>query len=211
MVVDFSGEHRALSWALLGGGVTCTRGVACCEVRNAELGLDVDARDVLRDKLRAIDRPEHVGLLTSAPVAEFGQASARHQGTKADAVATVGLSNAMRIGQSPGSGAVGTINIVCWVNQALTPEAQLEALSLMVEARTTKVCDARLELADGLATGTGTDCVVMLAPALSQPGQQYAGKHTALGSVVGRAVMDALEAPLQLALQRAKQPRVGKP
>ncbi|MGB3417794.1 MAG: adenosylcobinamide amidohydrolase, partial [Mesorhizobium sp.] len=41
------------------------------------------------------------------------------------------------------------------------------------------------------ATGTGTDCIVVAAPA-GEPGEAFAGLHTAVGAAIGRAVHDAI-------------------
>ena len=78
--------------------------------------------------------------------------------------------------------------------RAAVPEAQLEALALAAEARTLAVREAGIaSTRTGLpASGTGTDCIVIAAP--DAPHDQcaaYAGKHTALGHVIGAAVHDA--------------------
>lgn len=50
---------------------------------------------------------------------------------------------------------------------------------------------AGLQLASGLATGTGTDCVALACV----PGAgRYAGLHTAVGEAVGAAVRQAVTA-----------------
>jgi adenosylcobinamide amidohydrolase len=83
----------------------------------------------------------------------------------------------------------GTINIGLLTNATLTEAAQLEAMSIAVQARTAGVMAAGLELATGLATGTGTDCVALAC----LPGKdRYAGLHTPVGEAVGAAVRDCL-------------------
>jgi adenosylcobinamide amidohydrolase len=42
-----------------------------------------------------------------------------------------------------------------------------------------------------IATGTGTDCIVIAAPELDG-GEKWAGKHTAIGALIGAAVEDAV-------------------
>jgi adenosylcobinamide amidohydrolase len=138
----------------------------------------------------------------------------------------VGLSNAVRVGDSPGPLAgvqVGTINLLCAVSVPLTEAAALEAASIAVEARTAAVLEARhpSRRSGAPATGTGTDCVVLAwpdtvyygtpkgfrtsrdgAPAGNPPAPHatiaapavFAGKHTALGHVIGRAVGDSVRA-----------------
>jgi adenosylcobinamide amidohydrolase len=52
----------------------------------------------------------------------------------------------------------------------------------------------RSRRSEGIATGTGTDCVAVLAGAAQ--GVVYAGKHTAIGHVIGDAVFRATEAAI---------------
>ncbi len=104
---------------------------------------------------------------------------------------TLGLSNAEAVGRRlPWHSAdYGTINLLVATDAGLTEAAQLEALAVAVQARTVGVMAAGLELATGLATGTGTDCVAVACP----PGNsRYAGLHTAAGEAVGAAVRAAV-------------------
>jgi adenosylcobinamide amidohydrolase len=109
-------------------------------------------------------------------------------------VATVGLGNVLRVGAAPTPETVGTINLVCQVSAPLSPLALIEALAIAVEARTAAVLDARIPTppVGESATGTGTDCAVIAAPP-GTPALPYAGKHTAVGSVIGAAVYAAVE------------------
>jgi adenosylcobinamide amidohydrolase len=71
----------------------------------------------------------------------------------------------------------------------LSPAALLEAMSIAVQARTVAVLEVGHVLPSGLATGTGTDCVAVAAPAGDTP---YAGLHTPVGEATGRAVHTAV-------------------
>ena len=105
-----------------------------------------------------------------------------------------GLGNALRAGDPPGPGRVGTINLLCRSSAPLTAEAQLEALALAAEARTLAVREAGVpSTRTGLpASGTGTDCIVIASPRGRAPGGvPYAGKHTAIGHAIGAAVLEA--------------------
>jgi adenosylcobinamide amidohydrolase len=115
-----------------------------------------------------------------------------HGAFSARCIATVGLGNALRAGDPPGRATPGTINLLCRLNLALSPEAQLEALALAAEARTLAVREASVaSTRSGLpASGTGTDCIVIAAPRAGEPAA-YAGKHTAIGHVIGAAVHEA--------------------
>ena len=180
-------EMRVLSWAPHGAGYTDARAILWREVRNADLTPDFDAEGWLSAQMP----PGAVGMLTSRDVGTWHEGFAEVEGITAHCVATVGLSNGESVGRRlPYHTAdYGTINIGLVTNAPLTKAAQLEAMSITVQARTVGVMAAGVALATGLATGTGTDCVALACP----PGDmRYAGLHTAVGEAVGAAVRDCL-------------------
>jgi adenosylcobinamide amidohydrolase len=60
------------------------------------------------------------------------------------------------------------------------------------------------------ASGTGTDCIAIAAPALARA-DRYAGKHTAVGHVIGAAVESAVRRGAeQWLLERADSMRKGR-
>jgi adenosylcobinamide amidohydrolase len=194
LIVRFDRDHEVLSSAIVGGGARRTRIVAWHEVRNDELLPTVDPIQLLKRRLAERGLPASVGLLTSRDVGRHVVAERRMQGVSARVVATVGLGNALRVGDPPGvRGRVGTINILCRVSEPLSPEARIEALSVVAEARTLAVLEGSVKSGrTGLmSTGTGTDCIVIASPPGRRP-TPYAGKHTAVGSVVGSAVLAAI-------------------
>jgi adenosylcobinamide amidohydrolase len=82
-------------------------------------------------------------------------------------VATVGLSNALAAGDPVGRPlARARSTFLCAVAAPLTAEASLEALALAAEARTAAMLEAQVSSrASGrLASGTGTDCIVLAHP-----------------------------------------------
>jgi adenosylcobinamide amidohydrolase len=188
MVVRFPEPRVCWSWAIVNGSCTVSPAVAWYFLQSQEYPELCDARTFLRDKLQAADLSDAVGLLTSRK--RYGQVetTASHSGMRASCVATVGLSNGMRVGDGPTFiPSAGTINLLCEVDARLSDECALEALSIAAEARTAAVIDAT----GATATGTGTDCIV-LAHATSGELHTYAGKHTVIGYVIGRAVYDAV-------------------
>lgn len=185
--MDWGQPLRVLSWAPHGAGYTMAEAILWREVRNADLTPDFDAEGWLSAQMPA----GAVGMLTSRDVGTWHEGFAEVEGVTAHCVATVGLSNGESVGRRlPYHTAdYGTINIGLVTNAALTEAAQLEAMSITVQARTVGVLAAGVELATGLATGTGTDCVALACP----PGDtRYAGLHTAVGEAVGAAVRDCL-------------------
>lgn len=183
---------RAVSWAPVGGGTTTTDRVLWREVRNADLTPDFDALGWFADQM-AGRAPGAVGMMTSRDIGGWREGRAEVEGIRAHAVATVGLSNAEAVGSRlPWHPAdYGTINLLVALDCALTEAAQLEAISIAVQARTAAVMAAGLHLATGLATGTGTDCVVLACDPGTVP---HAGLHTAVGEAVGAAARAAMVA-----------------
>ncbi|MDO9526570.1 MAG: adenosylcobinamide amidohydrolase [Gemmobacter sp.] len=181
---------RVLSWAPVNPGYQITDQILWREVRNADLTPDFDAIRWFADQI-AGQAPGAVGLLTSRDVGTWVEARARVQGITAHAIATVGLSNAESVGtRLPYHPAdYGTINVAVAVDVGLSEIAQLEALSIAVQARTAAVMAGGMTLATGVATGTGTDC---LALACNVGDGCFAGLHTAVGEAVGAATRNAV-------------------
>jgi adenosylcobinamide amidohydrolase len=209
LVVPLGGPHDVLSWAIVNGGRRQASAVVWREVALTELGPDVDPTALLRDALADADLPAAVGLLTARDVRTYEEvARADHdpltgRALRVRCVTTVGLANALAVGDPPAHRAgptVGTINVLCQISTPLSEEALVEALALAAEARTAAMLDARVpSLVSGrMASGTGTDCIVVAAPALDRPGREalppiaYAGKHTALGALIGETVREAV-------------------
>ncbi|KZY44290.1 adenosylcobinamide amidohydrolase, partial [Roseovarius sp. HI0049] len=142
-------------------------------------------------ELAARGAGDAVTFLTSRDIRHFTTATATAGKTEAQAVATVGLSNAERVGHRVDYAGRdwGTINVALRLNRGLTEPALLEAMSVAVQARTAAVMEADMPLGPARATGTGTDCVAIAA--LTGP-VRYAGLHTDIGEAVGRAVHTAV-------------------
>ena len=145
---------------------------------------------LLQGWLLEADLPDAVGMLTSRSLQYVHTAAVTVEGITAEAVATVGLSNALRVGDPPGAMSPGTINLLVRLSAALSLAGSLEALSIAAEARTAAVSAAGWpsRRTDGVATGTGTDCIALATP-LRDTALPWCGKHTAAGSAIGQAVL----------------------
>jgi adenosylcobinamide amidohydrolase len=158
-----------------------------------------------------------VAMMTGAQVARAGQATLRGGGIIVGAWCTAGCSNALRAGDratvglvraaaternKPRSHKPGTINIIVAIDQPLTRSAMAEALQITVEARVIALHDAGVTSvrSGAFATGTGTDCVVVAAPAIRANPIIYCGKHTLPGELIGRAVINSCAAAIARAL-----------
>ena len=196
LTADFDAPRRVLSWSLTRPGFVEARRIIWREVRNADLPEDLDAVEWFRNDLAARGDGKAVAFLTSRNVSHFHEARANIDDVTAHSVATVGLSNAERVGtRRPADDSadihVGTINIAVSIEQGLTDAAFIETLSIATAARTAAMIDHGPSLAVGQATGTGTDCIAIAAYGGVA---RYAGMHTAIGEAVGRTVYDAVAA-----------------
>lgn len=191
LTFDLGQEMPVLSWAVNRPGLVEARRILWREVRNADLPADLDVDGWLNAELQEQGETDSVTLLTSRDIRFFTESHARVGGVAAHAVATVGFSNAERIGHRVDRTGKdwGTINVALQLDAGMAEAALLESMSIVVQARTAAVMDAGLRLSVGVATGTGTDCVAVAAP---RGGQRYAGLHTDIGEAAGRAVYDAV-------------------
>ncbi|WP_211193970.1 adenosylcobinamide amidohydrolase [Pyxidicoccus fallax] len=195
-MVRLGAPHAVLSWAVHKGGRTRASEVVWRQVTEAELGPDVDPALLLSRSLTAKELSGAVGLLTSRDVSRYEDITRAHGEYSARCVATVGLGNALAIGDSPGPlrRSVGTINLLCVLSHPVGEGALVEAVSLATEARTAAMLEARFPSRRSLrpATGTGTDCIVVAAPEAGATPETWVGKHTALGAALGAAVHEAV-------------------
>jgi len=198
LIVEFSEPYHTLSWAILNGGKAQTSEVVWHQVRDKDLGEDVNPYLFIKDRFSQYDNA--VGLLTSANIKDYVDVCKSLDDYSARCIATVGLSNALRTGDPPGTvKSVGTINILVQLSMPLSEQAFIEAMSIATEARTLAILESRTpSIQTSLpATGTGTDCIVIAAP-VSQTVNHYAGKHTAIGSLIGSVVYEAIYSGAQI-------------
>jgi len=188
---DLGAEMQVLSWAVNRPGLVPARRILWREVGNSDLPRDLDVTEWFAAELTRRGSEDAVAFLTSRDVRRYCQATAEVEGISAHAVATVGLSNAERIGSRMdyASRNWGTINVALHLSQGLSHTGLVEAMSIAVQARTAAVMETGITLPTGTATGTGTDCVALAAPIGAT---SYAGLHTATGEVIGRAVYQAV-------------------
>lgn len=197
--VDLGAPHQTVGWTLIGGGRRHAQRVFWHHVSGADLPPEVNAQQLFEDRLRRhAGDTQGVGFLTGCTLAEFVETRRDRGQLWTRCVATVGLRNALRVGDPPGpdASAPATINILLQTSCALTECASLEALSLVAEARTLAMLEGQIASGAGssFATGTGTDCIVVACPlpSSSNSAHTFAGKHTAIGHLIGSCVYDAI-------------------
>lgn len=194
MYISFPTTYRVASWAIINGGLTTADGVTWLEVSNKELEPPTCPTELFTERLQQAHIDNYVGLMTSASLQYQNSLTVQNDNLKVSCTSTVGLSNAMRIGEQTNfNHKVGTINTVCRINQKLSDQALLEGLAMITEAKTAAVLDANIlsYQSSELATETGTDCCVIASP-LTGNAIEYCGKHTVIGQLIGEAVYQCI-------------------
>ncbi len=195
LVARFPKACRVLSWAPLGAGF----GTARCWI-NHQVQLSEASRPPDRT-LRKVARDLGleggvVGQMTGADIRRFQKAALTRKGWTVLAAGTAGFANAVRVGERARheSQEIGTINLLVWVSQPLALSTLLEVLQVAVEARTLAVLKRKIRcgVSGDWATGTGTDGIVIASP-IGRAHKVYAGKHTVLGELVGKAVLSVIQ------------------
>jgi adenosylcobinamide kinase/adenosylcobinamide-phosphate guanylyltransferase len=184
-----------LSWAPLNGGSTkATYWINHQVDPSYQLRRDFPSPSkTLAQVAKKLGLPKSVvGQMTSGDIRKFKKASVTRKGWTVFGIATAGYSNAVRVGEKAGhdSTRVGTINLLVWVSKPVALTTLLEILQVAVEARTLAVIGLKVKssLSGQPATGTGTDCVAIACPS-GKTQRVYAGKHTVLAELTGKAVL----------------------
>jgi len=199
LVVTFPTLYRVLSWAPLGGGLVEARTIVNHQVNTKEyetLKPEVFLRE-LAQQLQ-LDTPI-VGLMTGVLMERVVRRTIEHNGLAIECFATVGLSNALAVGDpATYEEHPGTINIIAIVSHSLSSGALVEAIQIVTEARVHALSTAGVKstISKRLATGTGTDCIAIACP-IGESVYHYCGKHTALGELLGRVANAAIEKGLR--------------
>jgi adenosylcobinamide amidohydrolase len=197
LIVRFGAPQRALGWSMLHPGFSTVREVVWVEVRDSDLGPDIDAHAFLRARLAEAGALSALAFMTSRDIRRHHFRRRRVEGVESACLTTVGLSNGERVGaRKPVRAWTGTINTLVHVSRPLSEGAFVEALSIAVQARTAAILETRPAREEKPVTGTGTDCVVIAAPCDGDP-LSCAGLHTAVGEAIGGAVYDATRAGAQ--------------
>ena len=194
LTLDLGRAMRVISWAPHRGGIVTARHILWREVRNADLSEDFDVFAWLGEECRDRGMEQAVVMLTSRKIATFTVAQAEVDGVQAQAVATVGLSNAERAGPHDGQNPIkhknwGTINIAVILEYGLSDIGLIEAQSIASAARTAAILESGAMAKAGPATGTGTDCNTVAA---LDGTDAFCGLHTAQGKAVAAAVYAAV-------------------
>lgn len=94
----------------------------------------------------------------------------------------------------------GTINTMVFINKELSPGAMVQVVVTATEAKTAVLQELAIHswYSDGLATGTGTDQILVASMCHTGRALTSAGKHSKLGELIGKSVCHALKRTLAL-------------
>lgn len=100
--------------------------------------------------------------------------------------------------QIPPAPSHGTINIMLFISQPLTEAALTRTIMMATEAKSAALQELAVNsrYSDTLATGTGTDQIIVAAQNHEGFRLSWAGKHGKLGELIGLAVKDAVQETL---------------
>jgi adenosylcobinamide hydrolase len=207
--VRFAQPHRALSCAVLNGGLCQASDFLNARVaRHMPNPLEDPAHSLQRlsDQLQC--RGVTVGMMTAASMESLRIASETISNETLAVVVTAGLENARRAGDPAEYrtlGALpaerGTINLCIVTSAQVADETLVEMIAVATEAKVAVMQELGImsPVSGKLATGTGTDAIAVFSGHGSQRAR-FAGKHTLLGERLAVLVMQAVRSSVNAQL-----------
>ncbi len=200
LALGFPSDCRVLSSAVLNGGLAEASSFLNMKVaKQAAPPWHCPAETLARKVAELGLSSATVGMMTAASMQSLAYDSQENGTLRAECWVTAGLSNLRRVGDAADAVPLpGTINICLYVNQPLSDAALAEALIMLTESKVTAIRDAGLlSLLSGLpASGTGTDSHAVFCRKEGEA-QVYCGKHTLIGELIGKAVLNACAMSLE--------------
>jgi adenosylcobinamide hydrolase len=192
LAVDLGAELRAISSAVLGGGIAPVRTWVNLQVPSGYARTDPQVH--LATLATGLPGPV-VGMLTAAPVAEVEEVACG----VARVFATVGLGIPLAAAGDAvplAPGRPGTVNILAVLRVALTDAGLVGAVQTAVEAKAQALAAAGIRAVNAPcpATGTASDALAV-ACLLPEPGaavSSFCGPATPHGADLARAVFEAV-------------------
>lgn len=197
----FGTAFNALSCAVLNGGFQEARHIVnlkvdkdACDDENPEVTLKRYGR-------RQGWQGTTVGMMTAASMNSLRIRHRRIEGIDVMVLITTGLSNARRAGDlaewrtlQPVCLEHGTINIILLSTARFTPSAMVEAIMIATEAKAAALQNSGIisPVSSTIATGTGTDAIIVASPKDGNRRIEFCGKHTLMGETIGQLAIEAI-------------------
>ena len=201
MAVLLPEPFQVSSWAPLGAGFKRATVISNHQIdQNNRVATEAPHRYLSRVMQGlGFDADMAVAMMTAADVSAAAYAEQATGSCTVGAWCTAGCSNALRAGDpaTAEDACVGTINLIVAVNEALSRSALTEAIMIATEARVLAVQEAQITsvVSGRPATGTGTDCIAVASP-IRPRAHRYCGKHTRLGELIGKTVLESCSGAL---------------
>jgi len=147
-----------------------------------------------------LDKSDIAKMATAADMDNLAVVTLEQKPFTVTILATAGAkTNALRAGVDmsshvEGEEQHGTINIMVLTNARLTDGAMARAIVTVTEGKTAALQDLQVPSSytkGAQATGTGTDSVIVVS-GITGPKASYAGGHSLLGSLIGKATYQAV-------------------
>lgn len=227
IVIKFAGKRNVLSTGILNGGYSENikyifnndakgpAGMGCQLKGNSYL----EHMEILSKEL-GLDPKFATGIGTAADMENVSIVEEKYEKLSVTAVVTGGIeTNGGRVGDKASYvekdgkthfESKGTINIMVAIDGKLPPRTLTRALVTITEGKTAAIQELLegSKYSSGLATGSGTDGVIVYSNLESENTYNDAGKHSKLGELIGRAVKKAVK--LALAKQSGLTPQRQK-
>jgi adenosylcobinamide hydrolase len=214
LIVRFPGPRNVLSTSWLNGGYredltgifNNQISLAACDNCHLNGGVKTYLESVAGSLL--LDPATTSGLITRAEMKNTAIVSESFRDLAVCAIVTAGIDkNGVRAGD-PASyyengdcfePVGGTINTILLINAALPEYAMVRALMTATEAKAAALQQlmARSIYSTGIATGSGTDMIAIVADPCSKIYLSDAGTHSKLGELIGKTVIQATYAALE--------------
>lgn len=212
LIIDLKRLYRIISSAPRGGGIVRARSILNHQVpannpsaheRSLAEAWGDPAQYLGRLAVRMKVRRPCVGLMTAVPMTQVVVDREQCGRVWIKCFCTVGVTNAVRAGEPllhadriEGRHPPGTINIILVTNATMTMMAMVGAVQVATESKTGTLIKHRVpSISDKslLATGTGTDAVVIASSLEGIQRVPYSGTHTEMGAMIGRVVARCIE------------------
>ena len=216
LVIDLAKPYRIVSSAPRGGGIVRGRSILNHQVPANPVMPGGRSVGEWSDPARYLGRLARnvraampvVGLMTAVPMTHLVVDREESGSLLLECFCTVGVTNAVRAGEpvrsrperTPDRDQAGTINIILVTNATLTIPALIGAVQVATESKTATLIKHKVPSAyekAALATGTGTDAVVLASSLAGNHKLQYSGTHTEMGAMIGRLVGRCVERGLR--------------
>lgn len=215
VIVKFNGKRAVLSTGVINGGYSeyltsvfnndakTAPGMGCqLKASTYKEHMEIIAREL------GLDPQYTTGMGTAADMENMSITVEKYEDLSVTALITGGIeTNGGRVGdpasyiENNGKTEVikqGTINIIVAINGNLPPRTLTRAMITITEAKTAAIQELLegSKYSTGIATGSGTDGVIVYGNLESERIYNDAGKHSKLGELIGKAVKNGVKEAL---------------